>query len=247
MKYPLLGSALAALYLWPVQGALAQPAAAADSGAVASLRQHQQRALGYESGLYNGPEYVNYVKRYVKGHQFFESAEARLAQVDYSGASYTAVLLRYDLVRDQLVIKAPLGALDMHLVSEQVAGFTLDGHRFIRLAASDNDGLPLRAGFYDLLLDGPMPVLAARRKTLLEESTPRGQEGEITQENELFVYKNQHYYPVSSAGSVLRLFPGHRAALRHYLRAQGLRFRKKSREAAVVALVRQATTLQPVP
>ena len=212
-----------------------------------SLSQHYTSALRYESGLYNGPEYVNYVKPYLKGHPFFESAEAREATVEYGGSSYIGVPLRYDLMLGQLAVQAPSGALALRLVNERVARFTLGGHTFVRLVANPTNPT-LSTGFYELLVDGPVQVLAARKKGIQERSTSDGMVGEINQRNEFFIRKANHYYPVSKASSVLRLFPENKAALRKHIGAQKLKFNKVRFEEAIVELVRyHASITSPAP
>ncbi|RZK28109.1 MAG: hypothetical protein EOO63_11965, partial [Hymenobacter sp.] len=78
------------------------PADSSLLAAARSLRQHYTQALGDESSLYNGAEYVNYVRPSTVGSQFFNSEEPQAALITYGGISYAKVLARYDLVRDQL-------------------------------------------------------------------------------------------------------------------------------------------------
>jgi hypothetical protein len=246
MKKILIGSFYAMLLIWS-NSSIAQTLSA-DSTALAttsgSLSQRYAQGLGFESRLYSGPEYVNYVKRYVTGHQFFESSEPQPAIVEYGGSTYTNVPLRYDLIRDLLVLQSPLGALNMQLVNEHVARFTIDEHTFIRLVADSSKDSPVSTGFYDLLVEGPTRVLAARRKSIQERSVAEGMVGEISQRDELFVFTGNRYYRVSSARAVLNLFPENKAALRKYIRTQKLKFSATQREATIAALVRYQATLR---
>jgi hypothetical protein len=212
---------------------------------MASLQRRYAAVVQRESRLYNGPEYVNYVKRYVNGHQFFESDEPRQATIEYDGVTYTGVPLRYDLVRGHLVLRAPLGALNMHLVNEHVTAFTLAGHSFIRLVTSSTGDSSVRTGFYDLLLDGPARVVVARRKEVQERTTQEGPTGEINQKNTIFIYQAGQYYKVSKANTVLSVFPQHKSELRKYIKTKKLKFRPNSRESAIVELVRYQGTLGP--
>lgn len=244
MKNVLISSVCALLLL--VTGRSLAQTVSIDSGATATLlNQRYVQALGYESRLYNGPEYVNYVRNYINGHQFFETATEQEATVVYGGATYVGVPLRYDLIRDELVLKAPLGALSMQLVNEQVSRFTLDEHTFIRLVADSSSNSPVSTGYYDLLVDGPVRVLVSRRKGIQERSTSDGMTGEVTQKNELFISKDNHYYRVSKAKSVLALFPEHKGELRKFIRTKKLKFSAARRENAIADLVRYAATLAP--
>ena len=245
MRTVLSGYLLATLLLWTGVARAQQPAADTSQTALASLQQRYTTTQGYNLRLYNGPEYVNYMRRYVKGHQFFGTDELRPATIDYDGATYLNIPLRYDLVRGQVVLKAPLGALDLRLVNEHLTRFTLAGHTFVRLQPPADNGLPAATGFYDLLLDGPTPVLVARSKKVLESMTPEGASGEVVERNEVFIGKAGRYYPVSKASAVLRLFPENKAVLRKYAKDKGLKFNPQYRENSILELVRYQRTLAP--
>ena len=217
-----------------------------DSSALAALGQRYAAARGAESRLYNGPAYAGYTAPFVKGQPFFESAAPQLATVDYDGNTYADVPLRYDLVLGQLVLQVPSGVTEMYLVNEKVARFALGGHTFVRLVA-DAAGSPAPTGYYDLLVEGPVRVLAARRKDVQTRATFEGMQGEISQIDEVFIYKDRRYYPVSKAKELLRLFPESKGPLRAYIRAQKLPFNAAGREPSIAAVVRYYATLAPPP
>lgn len=244
-------SLLLLLLALPGHRARAQAAASpADSGARATtasrLTQRYAASRGYEARLYDGPEYVAYVKSYVQGHPFFESAAARPATIVYDGATYPNVPLRYDLVRGQLVLAHPPSGLELRLVNEKVARFSVGGHTFVRLVADSTAGAdsPIRTGFYDILVEGQgLRLLASRRKNVQERNAAEGKVGEVSQKNDYFLQQNARYYPVTSAKEVTRLFPASKAALRQFARTQKLTFRGASREPSLVALTQYLTTL----
>ncbi len=207
------------------------------------LRQQYTQVLGDKSSLYSGPEYVNYVRPGTQGHRFFDSATPQMATITYGGVTYAGVLARYDLVRDQVVLSAQSNTLDLTLVDERVARFTLGSHTFVRVAADSAMGLPERPAFYDLLVAGPVQVLAARRKKYEENLEGSRIVSEITGRTDYFIQQGKRCYPVSKLGDVLRLFPQQRAALRTFAQANNLLFEEAGREAAIVALVRYQATL----
>jgi hypothetical protein len=225
--------------------ALAQTAAPDTSllAATTSLRQQYAHALRDESGLYSGPVYVNYVRPGTLGHRFFDSNEPQAATITYGGVRYADVVARYDLVRDQVVLSAQGGTLDLSLVKERVARFTLGGHTFVRVAADSATGLPERPAFYELLVPGPVRVLAAYRKKYSEHLEGRRIVGEVTARTDYFIQKDGRGYPVSKLGDMLRLFPQHKVALRSYAQTNKLAFDEAGRAAALVALMRYQATL----
>ncbi|GAB3231374.1 hypothetical protein GCM10027346_17800 [Hymenobacter seoulensis] len=227
----------------------ARPDSSLQTDAGNSLRQHYTQGLGYESGLYTGPEYVNYVKRYIVGHPFLGAGTPQEGTLDYAGFTYLGLPLRYDLVLDQVVLKSPSGGLDMSLVNEKVSRFTIGPHTFIRLAFTDSaTAAGMRTGFYELLADGPVRLLALRRKEIQERAATDGMEGHIDQKNKFFINTRGQYYEVSKAKTVVTLFPEKKADLRKYIRSQHLTFSKATREKSLVTLARYISTLaQPVP
>lgn len=231
----------------PAWGQDAAPPARPDSTLLAtaarSLSQRYTAGLGYESGLYNGPLYTDYVRPGTQGHRFFGSASPQVASLTYAGYPYAGVPLRYDLIRGQLVLTAPTGNQEMTLVNELVAGFVLDDHVFTRLVVDSSAGSPVSTGFYEVLVAGPVRLLAAHHKALQKQSSAGRVESEITASDAYFVEKSHHYYAVEKAGALLQLFPEHKAALRQYSRANHLSFRPDARAQALAALVRYEATL----
>lgn len=135
---------LVALLLVPtgVTGSFAQAGLADTSFVSASLKnmtEVYQQTVALEAGLYNGAEYVNDTKSFVKGHPFFKTAAEAAEGIYFDGAWFPNVPLQYDLVLDQVVIEHPIADLKLKLVPEKVTYFTLAGHTFIRLNA---DSLP---------------------------------------------------------------------------------------------------------
>lgn len=231
---------------WPAFGQGSAPAARRDSSLVASagytLGQYAAAGLGYESGLYNGPLYTDYVPAGTQGHRFFGPAP-QAASLTYAGRAYEGVPLRYDLIRDQLVLTAPNGRQEMTLVPELVGGFVLGGHVFTHVSVDSSAGSPVRAGFYEVLVAGPVRLLAAHRKALQKRSSAGRVESEITASDAYFLEKNRQYYTVEKAGALVALFPEHKAALRQYSRSNHLNFRPEGRAEALAALVRYEATL----
>ena len=230
------------------QRALAQ-SARADSSLVAAasraLTQRYTTTLGEAARLYNGPEYVSYVRRDTRGHRFFGPDAPQPATITYAGRTYAGVPLRYDLVRRQLVLRAPGGGLEMSLINEQVTRFEVGGHTFVHLQADSARQLPAGPGFYDLLVDGPVRLLGVHRKTLQKRSTGTENISEITARDEYFVERARRYYPVGKLGAVLHLFPENKAALRRFSKEHHLKFNAEGQEQALVALLRYQATLAP--
>lgn len=215
------------------------------TSAARQLTHQYEALLQDQSQLYNGKEYVDYTRYYRKaeGHQFYEATKPQLGSVEYWGHRYQNIPLLYDIRLDQLVLQQPATALFLHMVEEKVSAFTLGTHRFLRLENQPNAPHPVPTGFYELLLDGPVRVLAKRRKEMKELSDQKIYYPVFRTIDQLYVQVGDAYYPVSGQAAVLSIFPAQRKELQKFSRSQKLRFKKATREADLVQLIRHYQSL----
>lgn len=229
--------------------AWAQGPTPADSGAVtgplAAARQVYAAALGTESALYNGAEYVDYTVPGTRGHQFFLKSEPQPGTVAYRGGTFAAVPLRYDLVRDLPVLLYPGQAVAILLTPEKVAGFTLGSHRFVRI---DDDSLntdALPTGFYEVLVAGPVALLAKHSKRVYQALIGQALTLEYRQTDQLFVRTPSTTAAVTNLRKLLELLPDHQAEVQRYARQRGLGFGTDERAASAEQLLRYYYSLRP--
>lgn len=229
---------------WSVLG-LSKPAfsqlAAPEVGLAASIAAAQQQyaaAFAAHPQLYNGPEYFNYAKRYhaQEGHQFFFSPTMQPGSIHYNDHEFGELQLAYDIVLDQVVLAQPYSSLTLRLINEQVRSFTLTNHRFVRLVADSSSRKVIRTGFYEVLLDSTVGVLARREKRMQEHVGRPFINVQFTSTTRLFIRKAGRYYAVASKSSVLHLFPDRSKDLQKYMQEHKLKFNKAQREAAIIEL-----------
>ncbi|MDJ1499809.1 hypothetical protein [Xanthocytophaga agilis] len=226
MKY--FTASIGILYLFGIP-LYAQKADTSAKKAIASAVELYRISTEESQHLYNGPEYFIYDSR-SKEHQFFESDEMEAGSVHYDGQFYPNVLIMYDIVKDEVAIEHLNRYDQIQLQKEKVSYFTVLNHHFIRLE-KDNTGL--RTGFYDLLYNKRLKVLARRIKERDEVIEQMKIVVEFPAKNFFYVYKDGVYHSVSRKSSVLQLFEDQKKALRKYIRENKLRF-KKDRENTIV-------------
>ena len=216
---------------------VAGPEARLPAAAEALRREYTAESVNYPY-LYNGPEYADYIRKYhtLTGHPFFLKPEMMPGTANYNDREFGSVRLQYDLVRDQVVLSQPGNPLMLRLIDEKVRAFSVDGHRFVRLVA-DSAGI-IRTGYYELLADGPVQVLAKRTKTMYEHLNKPYVDVSFVEASRLYMQKAGRYYAVRSKGTVLRLFADRSAEMQQYLKAHRLRFDKTARESTVAELTR---------
>ena len=208
--------------------------------AAEALRQEYATATVNNPYLYNGPEYADYTRKYHTrtGHPFYLLPAVQPGTANYNGREFANVRLQYDLVRDQVVLAQPGSPLRLRFIEEKLRTFSLDGHRFVRLVADSASADIIRTGYYELLADGPVQVLAKRTKTMYEHVNRPYVDVSFTETNRLYMQKGGRYYAVGSKGKALRLLADHGPEMQQYLKEHPLRFGKADRENAVVELTR---------
>ena len=240
----LLGMALQ-LYFISVSGAKAQDAEADTAFLQTSINNAlaaYEEAIGVQTHLYNGTEYIDYKKAHFEGDQFLVSKAAARGSVYYDGTWYAQVPMLYDLVTDELVVPHNSSGLMLKLITSKIDTFQLHGHTFVRLQAdSANPEMP-QSGFYDLLHSGNTQFLVKRIKNMQDRATPAGMEGEFRVTDKLYIRKDGEYHQVSSKRSVYKVFKDKKKQLQKYASAQGLKFRKQ-KEAAILAVARYYDSL----
>jgi hypothetical protein len=225
-------------------GQAAAPDAALVS-AVAAAEQQYAAAFALPSQLYNGPEYIDYAKPYHArtGHQFFGEPTRLPGEVLYNGHYFPNLLLAYDVVRDQVVLSPPRSPLSLRLVNENVRAFSLNDHHFVRLVADSANRRVIRTGYYEVLLDTSVQVLARRSKRMQEQIAQRSIDVEFVTQDELFIKKAGSYYPIGRKSAALRVFADRGKEMQAYVKTEKLSFKKAHIEDSVAQLASYYSSL----
>ncbi|MVN76622.1 hypothetical protein GO988_09830 [Hymenobacter sp. HMF4947] len=237
----LLSGLLSGLASAPAHG---QATARPDSSLVAAsgqLRARYTAATQGESRLLNGMAYVDLTPAYIVGKPFFKTDRPQRGAIAYDGSYFERVPLLYEMSQDQVLLFDSVQAATIQLIKERVDFFDLDGHHFVRLRA--DSAQTIVAGFYDLLLAGPVQLLARRTKTATKGTAARGIGGSFVEDTRLLVQEHGRYHKVSKLGQVLKLFPDKKADLQKFARSNRLLFGADNREASLVAVLRYYTSL----
>ncbi|GAB3878118.1 hypothetical protein GCM10028824_39420 [Hymenobacter segetis] len=231
--------------------ALAQrPATAPDAlvaNAVAAVQQQYNESFKHHPQLYNGPEYVDYSLRYNErmGHQFFLSPDRQPGSVYYNEHYFTNLRLAYDVVLDQVVLQQPTNPLTLRLANEQVRYFFINDHRFVRLVADSSAGGTIATGYYEMLVDGPVQVLAKRTKRLHEQLSQRLINAEFVGADRFFMQKGGTYYAVTSKSGAVRLLADHGKEVQQFIRDKDLSFGKEQLGSSLAQVAVYYNTLAP--
>lgn len=229
------------------QQASAQATASTDSAAIAAAvvaaTQQYTKAVRPESLLFNGPEYVNRTTPGTIGHPFFGSAEPQLGTAVYQGGHFAGVPLSYDIVLDQVVMTYPNQAVTIVLVPEKLTAFSLGSHQFVRVLGDSATKNVVPTGFYEVLQDGPVSLLARHTKRTQQTTVQQNLQVKLEPLDKLVARTNRAAAEVTSLKNLLALLPAHQAEVQRYARAQKLRFGAAQREASALSALRYYYTL----
>jgi hypothetical protein len=213
------------------------------AAAVSAATQQYIKEVQPESVLFNGPEYVNRTSPGTIGHQFFETAEPQTGTITYRSAQFQNVPLNYDLALDQVLLSYPGQAATVQLVPDQVAMFSLGSHQFVRLHADSAAKSAAPVGFYEVLLPGPVSLLARHTKRVERTTVQQNLRLEFRQSDQLFVRTPSAVAPVDNLKDMLALLPAHKVEVQRYARQQQLRFSAAQREASFLSALRYYASL----
>ncbi|WP_324673142.1 hypothetical protein [Hymenobacter sp. GOD-10R] len=212
-----------------------------------NVQQKDQRTVDASPQLYNGPEYIDYAQRYQvrNGHQFFLLPDKQPGSVYYNDHSFAGLSMQYDVVLGQLVLQHVTSPLSLHLINEHVRSFTLAGHHFIRLVTDSSASAVVQTGYYEVLVDSTVQLLAKRVKQLHEKINQNRIEAEFLPTDKLFIRKAGVYYSVNKKRSVTQVFSDRSKEVQKYIQDNKLKFKKARREADIVQLTRYYAGLSP--
>src|SRR5688572_21829744 len=101
---------------------------------VQQQRNHEMAAyyhgfMGQNSFLYTGRSYVNYPP--MVGHAYYDGPAYTTGSAVYDGIEYKNILLKYDVVKDQVVVQTPNMLTQSVLENRLLSRFTLGDKSFV--------------------------------------------------------------------------------------------------------------------
>lgn len=183
-------------------------------------------ATGLQARLYNGPLYQPYPRAFTEGHQYLSHDSLTNGSVSYDGLEYHDIPMRYDIIRDELIIYPPNG-FALNLIKQKVDSFLLLNRRFIKLMGNKVPGTVDSIGYYEKLYSSPTIAFLAKRVKTKEETTA------VTR-MEIVVYPKTFYYilkdgvlhPIRNKKSLMEILEGKKAETQQYIKNNKLRFKQ---------------------
>jgi len=191
-------------------------------------------ALGPQSPIYNGIEYIDYDFTLREGHPFFESQEFKNGEIYFDGMMFYKVPMCYDLVKDQVVIRDFYNIYKIVLPANKIQQFALAGHTFVRI---QRDSLnQVKTGFYDQLCKGKIGLFAKREKEIFEKSGFSGIDILVTSKNTYHIMKGGIYYSFKNKRGLLDILHDKKKAIQQYFKKNKIRFKDNPEKAMIAAV-----------
>ena len=191
--------------------------------------------LESKAGLYNGKMYHQDLKLDQGGHTLFKDNQYTEGTIIYNGQTYRSVGLMYDLVHDQLVLSVDRAG-GVIVPPEYADSFSLHGHRFINIRLDRSSRNEITPGYYDLLYDGTISLLAKRTKKITETTNQHKVVRTVSQQNRYYLLKNDAYIPINNKKNLLTQLDETHQENQLFINRNRLNFRKDKEKAMIELL-----------
>ena len=187
-----------------------------------------------ESPLYNGVEHLDYHPHTI-GKPYFLSLDWINGTIYTNGLIYKNVPMKYDLVKDRVIIRHHNGFYKIELVSQQIDSFLISGHSFSRLQPNRELLIP-SMGFYEVVHTPLIQLVIKRQNKVVEFIDNRVLARRVEERTQVFADREGKRYTINNLKDLLELMPEHRKAIQRHLKKEGIRYRKDKVQAATTAI-----------
>ncbi len=196
--------------------------------ALVNAKRRYLEALNGQSGLYNGRQY-NFRYLDIKGTPFYGGTAWNTGDILYDNQLYEGIHMKLDIYNNILVIDyydSRGKFYILRLQNERIEYFRWPGHYFIHIKQETPDSYGLAPGFYDLLYDGNIRVLARYTKFTTKNNSPSEYQLEAFDEKDhFFIVKDSTIFQVKKRHSLLSVFSDKEGEINTYIKKHRLKFR----------------------
>lgn len=195
------------------------------SSAVSNVIDQYHRAIGDQSGLYNGVLYPGYSFQLRGESPFFDSGKPDTGWILYDHVLYKDLPLYYDDLSGLVIIDD--NGSKIQLNNKKIAEFSIDSHHFIQLGGKDKNDNELNTAFYEVLYSGNITVLKKRIKKMTDDlSDNEVVEKLITASDLFYIEKDGVIHPAENKKDLVAILAGKKEEMLRFIRINRLKFRK---------------------
>lgn len=190
------------------------------------MKEYLDRKYGADQKLVSGKIYHQAPYGSVSGHPFCLNDEWQEGEVTMDDRVYKNLLLKYDIVNNELVLNTlnlNNTSLQISLETGKISSFMMNKKKFVVYPGKNNEETPV---FCELVSSGTVDFLLLRSKEM-RLSSSGGTDFEYKEYYSNYLYKDGELISFRGRSSLFRLFPDHRKELRKYISQQALLLGKK--------------------
>jgi hypothetical protein len=200
------------------------------------------KLMGENASLFNGAEYVS-PRQQIDGFPFYGQENQFKGTLYFSGVWYFNLPIHLDLVNDKMLMWSFDGSRLLVMNEEKIERVKLGEAQFVNGGLISNSGSSPKTGFYQLIYDGRIKVLAKRQKVIVQKSSSDRSYAFYKEFIKYFIVVDGKWTEIGSKNSVLNLLSDKGGALKAYINKEKLNY-KKSTEIFLEKVVRYYETTQ---
>lgn len=192
-------------------------------------------SIKQQSLLLNGPAFQNYASNVDGSANFLDLTSFIWGDVIYDGYRFNGVAMMYDLYEDKVIAVKNNSAM-YSLVSQKVSDFYLSNHHFKYINVVDTTTTKIRSGFFDVLYNGDLKILAKRVKKV--QLSINNQDKDLryffVPKTTYYLERNNQYEVIANESAFFNLFKDKKTELKKHLSNYKIKFKKKPEEAMIL-------------
>lgn len=173
------------------------------------------------SSVFNGIEHTGYPVA-EEGMPYFLTWDWQKGSMVFRDQPYRDVYLKYDLIKDELILRHYNGFTGIILFAPRIRSFTIMDKNFVNLTESGE----MSAGIYEKVVTGTVSLFAKRTKLVTEILTASGIERKISQKNYYYLLKDGIFHQVRKERDVMDLLKDKKSQVKTHFRGKGIRYRR---------------------
>jgi len=182
------------------------------------IYQAYDKIVGLDNtGLYNGTEFNDPFLNTDGTFRYFNGFDYSRGTVEYNGQFYSNVLLKYDLLEDNLITRSDdnLGIFNIKLIAGFVKAFSVHGHDFVKL---DNTNLSIAGnGFFEIgYLGEEVNLYIKRTKKKRDKPLRTGVQYKFSETILYVLNTNGKYYEAAKAKDIREIMPEKEKQIRQF-------------------------------
>lgn len=202
---------------------------------VDSLKSFYSAMNNSEAVLYNGKFHYGY-SPLIAGIPYYESENWQTGSVIFENILYENVLMRYDLVKDQLVVQDKKNSgIGIALYTPRVKAFWYPGNTFY-FFEKNHDSTSLAEGFYKEMAKGKVVLYGRFTKFVEETINGLTLERKFQNVNKFYIVKQGAYHEIRTKNNLLSVLKEHKSEIQNLWRSNGIIFKQQPQTAITLAV-----------